>query len=108
MRGLLLLITGFAPACTSGLYETQVEEQGACTALEGRTFTSSDGGQLAFDVDSAATSQVTWFDSEIAEAGQVSCVGTKVTATIAGRTLRAVFDPQALRLQWAGVSYAAP
>ncbi len=119
MRGLLIIAAGLVPACTSGLYETSVveSEQGACTKLEGRTFVSIDElecgvtqrcrWQLAFDVDAAATSQFMWFYSDVAEVGQVSCVGGKVTATTASRTLRATFDPATLQLSWAGVTYVA-
>ena len=118
MRG-LLIVAGLIPACTSGLSETSVaeSEQGACTRLEGRTFVSVDElecgvtqrcrWQLAFDVDSTATSQFMWFYSDVAEVGQVSCAGGVVTATTATRTLRATFDRQTLRLSWAGETYVA-
>lgn len=94
-------------ACTSGMQETVVVEQGACTALEGRTFTAPDGGQLSFDVESSRASQFTWLRGEVGETGYVSCNGAVLTATTGTRTLQATFDAKALRLSWGGAIYAA-
>ncbi len=118
MRG-LLIVAGLVPACTSGMLETTTVEQGACTTLEGRTFVSErelpcgpDGAvlcrwQLSFDVDTTATSQLSWVHSNVGEVGRVSCTGTAITATMGSRSFRATLDPRSLRLSWAGESYVA-
>lgn len=80
-------------------------EQGACIALEGRTFTSA-AGSLTFDVESARASQFTWLHADVGETGQVRCDGGVLTAT-GTRTLQAAFDPATLRLTWAGSVYVA-
>jgi hypothetical protein len=114
LRGLLL--AGFVPACTSGMTETTVVEQGACTALEGRTFVSQNElecgrsgarcrWQLTFDVDTARTSQFVWQFSDVGDVGQVTCNGSAIIATTSSRTLRATFDAATLRLHWAGETY---
>lgn len=117
----LWLLTGLVPACTSSMQETAQVEQGACIALEGRTFASVDElacgpapesagrcrWQLTFDVESARASQFTWLHSDLGEAGQVRCDGGVLTATIGTRTLQATFDPATLRLRWAGTVYVA-
>ncbi len=126
MRMLRLLVGLVAiPACTSNMQETALVEQGACVALEGRTFTSVDelecltpdrGGsedagrcrwQVSFEVESARESQFTWLHSDVGETGQVTCKGGALTATINNRRVRGTFDSKTLRLTWAGVSYVA-
>ena len=122
MRGpLILFASSMASACTSGMYETTAVEQGACTALEGRTFSSVNElecgrtpegvarcrWQLAFDIGNAASSQFSWTYSDVSDAGQVICSGNTVTAKTGSRTIRATFDPHTLRLQWAGETYVA-
>ncbi len=108
-------------ACTSGSYyeSTVVEEQGACVALEGRTFQSTselecgrtpDGvarcrWQLVFDVSHATASEFSWHYSDVSEAGQVTCRGSSITAISAGRTIQGTFDPVTQTLVWAGESY---
>ena len=108
MRGRgLLLLTGLVAACTSSMQETGMVEQGACMALEGRTFTSA-VGSLTFDVESARASQFTWLHSDLGETGQVRCDGGTLTVTTTNkRTLQATFDPATLRLSWAGAVYVA-
>ena len=110
-------------ACTSNLHEPPLAEtaQGACVALEGRTFTSLEElecgrtpegiatcrWQLTFDIGTAAVSQFAWTYSDVSEAGQVTCVDNTITATASGRTIRGTFDPASLRLDWAGETYVA-
>ncbi len=122
MRVALLVATGLVPAaCTSAMNETGTIEQGACTALEGRTFASinelecgltPDGvgrckWQVAFEVDSAESSQFTWLYSDIGEFGHVRCVSGAVEASTSNRSIPATFDPATLRLTWAGEIYVA-
>ena len=103
---LWLLLAGLVPACTYSMQETAQVEQGACIALEGRTFTSA-AGSLTFDVESARASQFTWLHADVGETGQVRCEGGVLTATTGTRTLQAAFDPATLRLTWAGTVYVA-
>jgi hypothetical protein len=103
------------------MQETALVEQGACVALEGRTFASvdeldcgltPDGAgrcrwQVSFEVESARASQFTWLHVDVGETGQVTCDGGALAATINNRRLRGTFDPKTLRLTWAGVSCEA-
>lgn len=117
MRGRALLLWLLAPACTTSMYEEVAQDvDGACIALEGHTFTSTDEltceterchWQLSFDIDTARTSQVTWRYAGTSEVGKVSCRGSTLTVTTPTRTLRATFDPTTLHVQWAGQTYVA-
>lgn len=110
-------------ACTSGGYvESTAVEQGACIALEGRSFQSASElecgrtptgiarchWQLSFDIGEPTTSEFSWHYSDVSEGGQVSCRGSSVTATGAGRTIQGTFDLVNQTLVWAGELYTAP
>jgi len=120
MRPLTLLALS---ACTSGTYyESTVVEQGACIALEGRSFQSLDElecgrtpdgvarcrWQVSFDIGLPTASEFSWHYSDVSEAGQVTCHGSSITAVSVGRTIQGSFDPATQTLVWAGQRYNAP
>lgn len=122
MRGRLFLLL-LANACTSGPYtESSVGdvEQGACVALEGRTFQSIEElecgrtpegvalcrWQVAFEISTATNSEFAWTYSDVGEAGRAVCNGNSITATSGGgRAITGSFDRATQRLVWAGVAY---
>lgn len=118
MRGALYLLA--VSACTSGPYtESTVIEQGACVALEGRSFSSvnelecgrtPDGvalcqWQLAFDIGTQTASEWSWSYSDVSESGRATCTDTSITAVAGDRTLTGMFDPVTQQLIWAGEAY---
>jgi len=114
---LLLALAG----CTTGLDESSVE-QGACVAIEGHTFSSVDElecgrtpdgpahcrWQVTIDIGDAASSEFTWFYSDVAETGSLTCVGDGITAATPSRMIPVTFDRANQRLEWAGETYVAP
>ena len=120
MRRLAVLIT--LGACTGGMQDPSTVEQqnGACIALEGRTFQSVDklecgrtpdgtascNWTLSFATRDAATSEFAWTYSDVSEGGRVSCRGQSLTATTS-RTISGTYDPQTQTLIWAGDTYIA-
>ena len=108
-------------ACT-GMYDPSTVEQqnGACIALEGRTFVSmneldcgrtSDGlarchWGLTFATKDAAASDFAWSYSDVSEQGHVECRGQSIKAT-ASRTVTGTFDPGSQILMWGGEAYVA-
>src|SRR5688572_17231212 len=110
-------------ACTGGMHDPSTVEQqnGACFALEGRTFTSvqqlecgrtPDGvakcnWTLTFANRDADASEFAWSYSDVSEHGRAECRGQSIIATAAGRTVTASFDPSSQMLSWNGELYVA-
>ncbi len=100
---------------------TTVEQQnGACIALEGRTFTSVDELEcgrspdgtgrchwlITFAIRDNRASDFAWSYSDVAESGKVECHG-ETLAGIASRSYTGAFDPATQTLTWAGAQYLA-
>jgi hypothetical protein len=97
---------------------TVEQQNGACIALEGRTFASlnelecgltPDGvgrchWQISFATRDKTASDFAWSHSDVGESGRVECHGETVAAT----TYAGAFDPATQLLTWAGEAYAAP
>jgi hypothetical protein len=118
MRGLLLVI-GLS-GCIGGMHDPSTVEQqnGACFALEGRTFASvqqlecgRDGNRchwtLSFATRDPEASDFAWAYSDVNESGQVECRGQSIVATRASRTLTGTYDPGTQMLTWNGELYSA-
>ena len=121
LRGLIASIALLAPplgACTGGMYDPATVEQqnGACIALEGRTFVSINelecGGAsrchwgLTFATKDATASDFAWNYSDTSEHGRVECRGQGIKAT-GGRAMAGTFDPSSQMLLWGGEVYVA-
>jgi hypothetical protein len=110
-------------ACTGGMHDPSTVEQqnGACIALEGRTFASlqelecgrtPDGvaqchWQLVFATRDTTASEFAWSYSDVSEGGRVECLGQRITAFSASRILSGTFDSSTQMLNWAGETYVA-
>jgi hypothetical protein len=118
---LALLLAGCAadPAEDPALIDGQ---NGACTALEGRTFSSveqhecgltPDGvalchWQITFSAIDPQRSMFTWRHSDVGESGAVRCTGRQLSTDGIGRVYTGAYDPGAGVLTWDGLPYAAP
>jgi len=105
-------------ACIGGMHESSstVEQQnGACVALEGRTFESinelecgltPDGvarchWQISFGIRDNTASEFAWSYSDVGETGRVECHGQSV----ASPSYVGSFDSATQTLTWAGETY---
>jgi hypothetical protein len=109
-------------ACTGGMQDPATVEQqnGACEALEGRTFSSvnelecgltPDGisrchWQLVFATRDTLASEFAWSYSDLTENGRAECHGQAITAT-ASRKVTASFDAATQMLVWDGEVYSS-
>jgi hypothetical protein len=118
MRVLLLLAL---VGCTTKLGDDVVTEDGACTALEGRQFTSLHqlecglgpsgveycNWQLAFHPLTTSSSQFQWSHSDVGETGTTECHGSTVVGHPGpGRDYAGTIDLDTGVLTWDGESYA--
>jgi hypothetical protein len=116
MRGLVAVcLTG----CIGGMDTSTVEQQnGACFALEGRTFSSIQplewgrtGAKCSWTLSFASrdpeSSDFTWSYSDLSASGSLECRGQIIVATTGGRTISATFDPITQVLRWNGELYSA-
>ena len=110
-------------ACTGGMHDPSTVEQqnGACFALEGRTFTSvnqlecgrtPDGvGRCNWTIHFATrdtdASDFAWSYSDVSEHGRAECRGESIVATASNRTVNGTFDPATQTLSWNGETYVA-
>ena len=100
---------------------TVEQQNGACFALEGRSFTSvrqlecgrtPDGvarcnWTLSFATRDTDASEFAWLYSDISDHGRAECRGQSITATAASRTVSGSFDPATQMLTWDGELYVA-
>ena len=109
-------------ACTGGMYDPATVEQqnGACIALEGRTFTSlgefgcgvtPDGAarchwEVTFASKDATASDFAWSYSDVTDQGRVECRGESIKAA-GPRAVIGAFDPTTQILTWGGETYVA-
>jgi len=109
-------------ACTGGMSDPSTVEQqdGACIALEGRTFSSvnqlecgrtPDGTsrchwQITFATRDTTASDFAWAYSDVSEHGRVECRGEQVVTKLGSRTVTGRFDQTTQILTWAGETYA--
>ena len=118
MRVLPLLLV--LAACTTKLGDDVVVEDGACTALEGRVFTSTRplecglgpagveycNWTLSFQPMTTSASQFQWTHSDVGETGTSECHGTNVVGHPGpGRDYVGSIDVEAGVLTWDGESY---
>ena len=106
-------------AACAGMYDPSTVEQqnGACIALEGRTFVSLnelDCGRtsrchwgLTFATKDAAASDFAWSYSDVSEQGRVECRGQSIKATASRTVVTGAFDPSSQTLMWGGEAYVA-
>jgi hypothetical protein len=95
-------------------------QNGACTALEGRSFASveqhecgiSPGGvvmchwQLTFSGQDPQRSMFMWSHSDVGESGAVRCTGRQLSTDGIGRVYTGAYDPATRTLTWDGLPYA--
>ena len=100
---------------------TLVDNQnGACSALEGRSFASVDkhecgltpngpamcNWQITFSAVDAQRSNFTWQHSDVGESGAVRCTGRQISTDGIGPVYTGAYDPSAAVLTWDDLPYA--
>ena len=109
-------------ACTGGMQDPSTVEQqeGACSALEGRRFESVNDLEcgltpngpaqckwvLSFAIRDDASSTFAWSYSDAGEQGPIECHGATINS-LSPRTINASFDPATQKLIWEGQTYTA-
>jgi hypothetical protein len=95
-------------------------QDGACTALEGRSFQSIDQHECGLTPDGVAMchwrldvtaldpqrSSFTWRHSDVGESGSIRCDGRQLSTDGFGPVYTGTYDPEARRLTWVGVTYS--
>jgi hypothetical protein len=95
-------------------------QNGACTAFEGRRFSSveelecgltPDGvarchWSLELSAQDAQRSNFTWHHSDVGESGAVRCTGRRLSTDGIGRIYTGDYDPASRRLTWDGIPYS--
>src|SRR5687767_9033858 len=123
MRWTWIVLPAALGACTGGMHDPSTVEQqnGACFALEGRTFSSvnqlecgrtPDGvarcnWTLSFSTRDTDASDFAWSYSDVSEHGRVECRGQSISAEAAHGTVFGTFDPAMQTLTWNGELYVA-
>jgi hypothetical protein len=96
------------------------KQNGACTALEGRSFSSvaqhecglTPNGpamcnwQLTFTALDPQRSMFMWSHSDVGESGSVRCTGRQLSTDGIGRVYTGSYDPGSAVLTWDGLPYA--
>jgi hypothetical protein len=116
-------------ACTSGgggrgAADAPPAPAGACSALEGKTFTSVTEGEcglgpsgpvtchwsITFKARDGKSSTYAWQHSDVGESNMATCDGLHVTGmtSFAGRTYSGSYDPSTMKLVWENLDYYPP
>jgi len=111
------IVLGVLAACTTSSSPPAVTQHGACTALEGRAFTSVDQHEcglgpsgpaycswgITFDASGGASSSARWRYSDIEQTLTVTCDGATVTSATPAYT--GTYDDATATLTWDGFAY---
>ena len=124
MRVLWVTLPVLVAGCLDGLPPEKdpgpgVSSRGACTQLEGMTFTSAQQGEcgltpdgvglcswhLRFRAEDGVTTRFTWSHSDVEESGLVSCLNGAIRTEQATAAYDGAFDETSLDLAWDGRAY---
>ena len=118
---LALLLAGCADDSPAGQDDPAVidSQNGACTALEGRSFSSVEqhecgltpngpamcNWQITFSAQDPQRTLFMWSHSDVGESGSVRCTGRQLSTDGIGRVYTGAYDPANQTLTWDGLPY---
>jgi len=114
-----VVLTTFLAACNGMQDPSTVEQQeGACSALEGRRFESVNDLEcgltpngvglckwsISFATRDDVSSSFAWSYSDVGESGMIECHGATINS-LTQRQINGTFDPATNKLVWEGQTY---